>query len=527
MKNMNNFYCIIICLMLLLSFNKISVAQVSEQDSLALVALYDSTGGATWTNHENWLTGPVATWHGITVSGNRVTQITLEDNNLTGSIPPEIGNLSNLNRLDLYKNQLTGEIPHEIGNLTNLISLYLSFNKLVGEIPHEIGNLINLAYLSLCSNQLIGEIPNEITNLINLNYLYLSINQLVGEIPVGIGNLTGLTRLDLSSNQLVGEIPHEIGNLIGLTYLALTSNQFVGEIPVEIGNLTNLTELYLYENQLSGEIPTEILNLTKLKRLYLDNNEFVSSPNFSSISTLNTLSMKGNQFTFEDIEPNIGIATFYYSPQDSVGERLDTTISAGESLTLSVDVGGTANVYQWGKDGSVIPGATETNYTIDTADTLDAGTYICEITNTIATKLTLYSREMKVTIEGAVGIENTKNKIPTEFALYQNYPNPFNPTTTIKYAIPVKFSHCDPYVFYREKQSQQITSVNSFPRNDVNVTLKVYNILGKEVTTLVNKKQPAGIYKVTFDASDLPSGVYIYQIHAGSFEQSKKLLLMK
>ena len=119
-------------------------------------------------------------------------------------------------------------------------------------------------------------------------------------------------------------------------------------------------------------------------------------------------------------------------------------------------------------------------------------------------------------------VENESDNLPNEFKLYQNYPNPFNPTTTIEYSIP-----SSSVIASGAKQSKEITSVNSFPRNDVNVTLKVYNILGKEVTTLVNKKQSPGVYEVTFDASNLPSGVYIYKIHAGSFKQSRKLLLMK
>ena len=110
-------------------------------------------------------------------------------------------------------------------------------------------------------------------------------------------------------------------------------------------------------------------------------------------------------------------------------------------------------------------------------------------------------------------VENESDNLPTEFRLYQNYPNPFNPTTTIKYAI----TH--PLIPSREGKERSDRGVL--------VTLKVYNILGKEVATLLNKKQSPGIYKVTFDASDLPSGVYIYQIRAGSFEQSRKLLLMK
>jgi hypothetical protein len=91
--------------------------------------------------------------------------------------------------------------------------------------------------------------------------------------------------------------------------------------------------------------------------------------------------------------------------------------------------------------------------------------------------------------------------------LYQNYPNPFNPTTTIQYAIPIVKTHLG--------ESLQ------------HVTLKVYDILGREVTTLVNREQLHGKYKVEFNASLLASGVYIYRLTAGGFSAVKKLSLIK
>ncbi len=104
-------------------------------------------------------------------------------------------------------------------------------------------------------------------------------------------------------------------------------------------------------------------------------------------------------------------------------------------------------------------------------------------------------------------VELEVNTLPTEFALEQNYPNPFNPTTTIKYAIP--------------------TVKTGAPSLQTNVLLKVYDVLGNEVATLVNEQQSAGNYEVKFNASNLTSGIYLYRIQSGSFIQTKKLMLIK
>ena len=102
-------------------------------------------------------------------------------------------------------------------------------------------------------------------------------------------------------------------------------------------------------------------------------------------------------------------------------------------------------------------------------------------------------------IFSATAVKGLDSGIPTSYSLSQNYPNPFNPTTIIKYSI-IK---------------------------EVQVSLKVYDIIGREVASLVNQKQSAGTYNVNFDASRIASGVYIYRIIAGNFVQSKKMMLIK
>jgi hypothetical protein len=104
-------------------------------------------------------------------------------------------------------------------------------------------------------------------------------------------------------------------------------------------------------------------------------------------------------------------------------------------------------------------------------------------------------------------VQNVESDLPTEYSLYQNYPNPFNPSTVIKYSIPV-IANGDAY------QLQ-------------NVSLKIYDILGREVATLINQRQKAGNYEVTFKASNFTSGIYFYKLQSGSFIESKKMIYLK
>ena len=161
-------------------------------------------------------------------------------------------------------------------------------------------------------------------------------------VPSEIGNMINLKELKLGVNQLTGSIPPEIGNLNNLNFLDLGSNQLNGSIPPEIGNLTKLIGLYYSSNQMTGSIPQEILNLTNLTTFHVNDNEFSYLPNISSLPNIVTLKIENNIFTFDDIEPNIGVASgsFTYAPQDSVGPYQNVTLNLGETLNISVSVDG-------------------------------------------------------------------------------------------------------------------------------------------------------------------------------------------
>ncbi|RKZ36322.1 MAG: hypothetical protein DRQ49_18120, partial [Gammaproteobacteria bacterium] len=224
-------------------------SEIPEVECHALVALYDSTDGDNWTENTDWkVTNTPCSWKGVTCSGRHLTEIDLNTNQMTGTIPIELGNLVNLTYLGLYFNQLTGTIPAELGNLSNLTKLHLYGNQLTGAIPTVLGNLVNLTELSLSDNQLSGGIPSELCQLTLLTQINLNHNQLTGAIPSCLGNLNSLTQINFNTNQLSGTIPFELGNLVNLTLLNLDTNQLSGMIPTELSNLVNLNYLGIYSN---------------------------------------------------------------------------------------------------------------------------------------------------------------------------------------------------------------------------------------------------------------------------------------
>ena len=353
-----------------------TVPLVVRQEGLSsdrdiLMAFYEATGGDNWTRNDNWGSDrPLSEWYGVTTEMiepqtkagepvERVVELILRENNLTGELPAALGGLTELRFLSFFKNfDLTGVLPAELANLSKLEWLELQMNSWTGVLPEELGNLKELTYLGITSdyfdpqpfpdwlctltkledirmscnftgnlpakmanlsnllsisindNQLTGSIPSEWERLTNLTTLELINNQLSGEFPMVLTKMQSLRKLNISGNQFTGTIPSELGDLLQLRYLDLSYNQLTGAIPSKLGNLSQLLELWLENNQLTGSIPPELGNLTQLEDLNLSNNQLTGSvpSELGNLSQLMELWLQNNQLT-GSIPPELGNLT--------------------------------------------------------------------------------------------------------------------------------------------------------------------------------------------------------------------------
>ena len=249
------------------------VVEPPGDDRGALSTFYEATEGDGWRANRNWLTtAPLGEWYGVdTNEDGRVSVLDLGFNRLSGKLPPDIGDLSELERFMIRWNDVSGPIPDEIGRLSGLTELDFSRSDLTGSIPARIGDLSRLRILRLSSVRMTGPIPASLGNLADLVELHLFQTGrgeepgLTGSIPGELGRLVKLTYLDLGENSLTGPIPPELGNLGRLWSLSLRDNELSGGIPPALGKLTGLGRLHLSQNpQLKGELPRELTALRSL-----------------------------------------------------------------------------------------------------------------------------------------------------------------------------------------------------------------------------------------------------------------------
>ncbi|GJN36901.1 hypothetical protein PR202_gb25839 [Eleusine coracana subsp. coracana] len=154
--------------------------------------------------------------------------------NLSGTLAPEIGQLSKMQIMDFMWNSISGSIPKEVGNITSLELLLLNGNHLSGSLPEEIGFLPNLNRIQIDQNQISGPIPKSFAFLNKTKHFHMNNNSLSGQIPPELSRLPSLVHLLLDNNNLSGYLPPELSNLPKLLIMSLDNNNLNGSIPSNI-----------------------------------------------------------------------------------------------------------------------------------------------------------------------------------------------------------------------------------------------------------------------------------------------------
>ncbi|KAF3457072.1 hypothetical protein FNV43_RR01729 [Rhamnella rubrinervis] len=250
--------------------------------------------------------------------------LSLNQVEISTSIPKSLANLSSLTTLYLSGCSLHGNFPENVFQLPKLEVIYapcnyhltgilpefqpsnslrkmtLDYTTFSGKLPNSIGNLNSLSRLALRDCNFVRPLPSSIWNLSQLTYLDLSGNPFTGHVLPSISeSLAKLTYLALQSCQFSGELPSSLGNLTRLEVLSLYNSSFSGQIPSSLGNLRKLKAIYLSSNSLSGQIPTSLGNLTKLQILDLEDNNLGGAIPFClfTLPSLNELLLPSNQFS--------------------------------------------------------------------------------------------------------------------------------------------------------------------------------------------------------------------------------------
>eukprot|EP00268_Persea_americana_P063301 TRINITY_DN8202_c1_g1_i1.p1 TRINITY_DN8202_c1_g1~~TRINITY_DN8202_c1_g1_i1.p1 ORF type:complete len:948 (-),score=142.16 TRINITY_DN8202_c1_g1_i1:149-2992(-) len=230
----------------------------------------------------DWNTGDPCTsnWTGVLCSNGtlndgylHIRELQMLNKNLSGSLAPELGQLSHMEILDFMWNKLSGSIPKEIGNITSLQLLLLNGNQLSGSLPDELGYLPNLDRIQIDQNHISGPLPKSFANLNKTKHFHMNNNSISGQIPPELSRLPNLVHLLLDNNNLSGYLPPEFSQLPKLLILQLDNNHFNGsEIPLSYGNMSTLLKLSLRNCSLQGTIP-DLSNIPALGYLDLSRNK--------------------------------------------------------------------------------------------------------------------------------------------------------------------------------------------------------------------------------------------------------------
>jgi Leucine-rich repeat (LRR) protein len=362
-------------------------------------------------------------------------EMRLNNNRLTGFIPPCIVEFRRLQILYLQANAFTGGLPERITDLQELREFVASDNNLSGDLPRSFAVAVAgkpfgasvqafpaLERFDIARNLFSGALPSGIGAWGSLRELLLNDNMFAGALPAELGALLRLERLDVSRNALSGSLPASFGSLRALREFSASRNTLAGALPVSVENWTQIERLNLDSNAFEGAVPSGLEFWRNARVIGLSANRFVSAPTFTlSLSRLAELRLDRNKLTFESLEGNAVLPNAVYAPQDSVGEAQERRFRTGAPIDLEMSVGGSANRYRWYKNGAPLgadsspSGAWRVSASASEADN---GVYECRITNNLAPKLTLYSRPIRVVVDSAAPLPSAADGLQRPVPLF-------------------------------------------------------------------------------------------------------------
>ncbi|KAF3955582.1 hypothetical protein CMV_019210 [Castanea mollissima] len=258
-------------------------------------------------NLSNWDRGDPCTskWTGIVCYNSslddgylHVDQLLLLNMNLSGTLAPELGQLSNLTILDFMWNNISGSIPKEIGNITSLFLLLLNGNQLSGPLPEELGYLPNLDRIQIDQNHISGPLPKSFAFLNKTKHFHMNNNSISGQIPPELSRLPMLVHFLLDNNNLSGFLPPQFSELPNLLIVQLDNNNFDGTtIPASYGNMSKLLKLSLRNCSLQGPVP-DLSRIPQLGYIDLSSNQLNGTiPQNRLSANITTIDLSNNNLT--------------------------------------------------------------------------------------------------------------------------------------------------------------------------------------------------------------------------------------
>ena len=502
-------------------------SQDRENDSLALLQIYEDLNGESWEGIDNWLSDfPLEEWEGIQIDNDRVTKVELKNASAVGVFPTSVLELTKLRTLEIRSATISGVIPEAIADLPDLSRLVLSSCGMSGELPPIFEQMTQLTTLVLDRNSFTGPLP-DIHN--NFFLVYINNNEFTGEVPDSWANKeiravqiqhnqlegsmdifstwTGYTSMNLSDNNWTeSTFPEWVDDNETLERFDCENCNLVGDLPasLDFSNLPNYRNMQLSENQLSGDISLlfngpdsdEKLNLRfrnnnfsgefpahkvrLFSRLDVRSNHYDSMTEFGDI-ILESFDINYNNFNYTTLEPVkefialdslIGVN---YGEQNPLLGLDSFFITSPTTLTLEAGDLTEGTTYQWYKGFTMIEGETSHDFNLEINGNSDGGSYHCRMQNEDYPELELRRNTVLVDVD----LSTSTNDIHgLELQLYPN------PTST--------FLHF---------------------RSDVDMTQSRYAI-----STMNGSVQLKGMVSQgeILDVSSLPQGMYILTLDNGA-----------